>query len=128
MSGFPGRLLQVKRGGTLIAAIVSKSISINNEAIDVTTDDDDGFRTLLETPGVRTIDISFEGVMRTDAMPEAIVNGTLISAVEVEFPSGMTINGSFRLNSLEISGETADKIKFSGELQSTGEFTLTPAA
>ena len=50
----------------LIAGARSKSITINNEPIDITSDDDLGFRTLLDDPAVRSIDMSIEGVTKDD--------------------------------------------------------------
>lgn len=123
-----GRFLKVKRNGTLIAAVVSKTISINNEAVDITTDDDLGFRKLLEESGTRSVDISVEGVLKNDVLLEDAGGASLlIKTAEIEFQSGLKITGDFRLNNIEVSGETADKIQFSAELQSTGAFTVTPA-
>ena len=129
MSAATGRKLVIKRDEEKIGAVVSKSISINNEPIDVTTDDDSGFRTLLPESGVRSIDISVEGVLKRDELVmDAAGNGaTLIQPVEIEFPSGMTIGGYFRLNSYDISAETNGRVQFSGTLQSTGEWSVTDA-
>lgn len=128
MSAATGRALIIKRNGTKIAAVVSKSLSINNEAIDITTDDDAGIRTLLEASGVRSLDISIEGVLMSDALLlEAVaVTPVLIDDGDIVFPSGLTISGNFRLNSMEISGESAGRVQFSGTLQNTGAWTVTP--
>lgn len=128
MSAATGRALVIKRDGTKIAAVVSKSISINNEPIDITTDDDAGLRTLLEDSGTRSIDISVEGVMKDDVLvlEAAAVTPTLIKSADLVFASGLTISGSFRLNSFESSGESAGRIQFSATLQSSGAWTVTP--
>jgi predicted secreted protein len=128
MSAATGRALYIKRNGTKIAAVVSKSININNEPIDITNDDDDGFRTLLEDSGTRSIDLSVEGVMNADTLVTdgGAVSPTLIKSGTIVFPSGLEIAGDFRLNSVEISGEVAGRVQFSGTLQSTGAWTVTP--
>ena len=128
MSAATGRALIIKKNGTKIAAVVSKTISINNEPIDITSDDDSGFRSLLEDSGTRSIDISVEGVMKDDVLlaDAAGATPTLITADEVEFASGAKIAGSFRFNSFEASGESAGRIQFSATLQSTGAWVYTP--
>ena len=122
-----GRSLLLARGGNPVAALVAKTMSIGNEAIDVTTDDDLGFRTLLEASGTRSIDMSFEGVMKDDVLlTDAADPATtaLIKAGTMTFASGTVIAGDFRLNDLEITGEVAGRIQFSGTLQSSGAWTL----
>jgi predicted secreted protein len=128
MSAAIGRALIVKRASVKIAAIVSKTVSINNEPVDITNDDDSGFRTLLEASGTRSIDISFEGVSTDDVLLSVAAGAapTLITADEIEFPSGLTITGSFRFNTYEVSGEVAGRVQFSGTLQSSGAWVVTP--
>ncbi len=129
MAGHSGRELVVKRNGSTIARVVSKGVQINGEAVNVTTDDDGKWRTLLEEAGEAGVDISVEGVYTSsaDALIADVVNGTAIRAGEVEFPSGATLTGSWRLNNVEISGETAGRAEFSASLQSSGTVTWTPA-
>lgn len=127
MSSQSGRKLILKRDGTVIAGLRTKSMTVNNEPIDVTTDDDDGFRTLLEDSATKSIDISFDGLTKDETLIEHAVTGSgLIEEYTIEFPYGGSIASDFRLNNLEISGEHEDAVEFSGELQSTGEFTYTP--
>jgi predicted secreted protein len=128
MSAAIGRALKVKRASVLIAAVVSKTVSINNEPVDITSDDDAGYRTLLEASGTRSIDISVEGVAVDDILLTVAAGAapTLITADEIEFPSGLTITGSFRFNAYEQSGETAGRVQFSATIQSTGAWVVTP--
>lgn len=128
MSAASGRALIIRRNSVKIAAVVSKTISINNEPIDITNDDDVGFRTLLEASGTRSIDISIEGVHKDDVLLNAAgaASPTLIEDCEIEFQSGLIIAGDFRFNSYESSGESANRIQFSATMQSTGAWTVTP--
>ena len=128
MSAATGRALIIKRNSVKIAAVVSKTISINNEPIDITNDDDAGFRTLLEDSGTRSIDISVEGVHKDDVMLTAAgaVAPVLIDDMDIVFPSGLTISGDFRMNNYEDSGESAGRVQFSATFQSTGAWTVTP--
>lgn len=128
MSSQSGRKLLLKRDTAVIAGLRTKSMTVNNEPIDVTTDDDNGYRTLLEDSATKSIDISFDGLTKDETLIEHAVTGAgLIEAYTIEFPYGGSITSDFRLNNLEISGEHEDAVEFSGELQSTGEFTYTAA-
>lgn len=128
MAKAPGRQLTIDRNGTKIAAVQSKSITLNNEPIDVTSDDDTGFRTLLEESATRQLDLSVEGVTADDTLITAAAQGsTLIETYTVNLPSGATISGDFRFNSLELGAPVSEAITFTAEIQSTGEFTFSAA-
>lgn len=123
-----GRKLVVKRGGTKIASVRTKTMTINNEAIDITDDDDSGYRTLLEDPAQKQIDLSVEGLTSDDVLIDKAANGTsLIELYTLELPSGATITGDFRFNNLEIGAEYNAAVTFTAEIQSTGSYTFTAA-
>ncbi len=123
-----GRKFLIKRNGTEIAAVRTKSFTINNEAIDVTTDDSSGYRTLLETPGQKQIDMSVEGLTEDyDLVQTAVDGSTLIETYTIEFPNGDTIEGDFRFNNLEIGAEYNAASTFTAEIQSTGAYTYAAA-
>lgn len=128
MAAATGRELVIKRDGTKIAAVVSKTVTFNDEPIDITNDDDGGFRTLLESSSMRSIDISVEGIFEEDVLLAVIAGTTptLITADTVVFPSGAKIEGSFRFNNLETSGETTGRVGFTANFQSSGAYTFTP--
>lgn len=123
-----GRNLTVARGGTTIASVRTKTATINNEAIDITTDDDTGYRTLLEEPGQKQIDLSVEGLTSDDTLIDKAANGSsLIEEYTITLPSGATIVGDFRLNNLELGAEYNAAITFTAEIQSSGSYTFTAA-
>ncbi len=119
--------------GTVIASVRTKSFTVDSSAIDVTTDDDAGIRTLLEAPGQHMIDLSVEGLLANDDLMQQIVDGTLfIQNLKIKLPFTFTttqgtIVGDFRFNNFEVSGEYQDAITFTATLQSTGTFTFTAA-
>ncbi len=119
--------------GTKIASVRTKSFTVDSSAIDVTTDDDSGIRTLLEEPGQHQIDLSVEGLLANDDLMQQIVDGTLfIQNLTIKLPftfttTQATIVGDFRFNNFEASGEYQDSITFTATLQSTGTFTFTAA-
>lgn len=108
-------------------------MTIDSSAIDVTTDDDSGIRSLLEEPGQHQIDISVEGLLKDDVILAQIINGTLfIQELTIKLPFAFTttqstIVGDFRLNNFEVTGEYQDAVAFTATLQSTGAFVFTAA-
>lgn len=127
MSANIGRKLLIKRGSTVIAGIRAKTISFGGEPVDITTDDDNGFRTLLAEAGQKKIDLSFEGVTKDNLLRQATLGANpgelLLTDVNILYPNGDTLSGNFFLTQLEETGNYNDAIKFSGSLQSSGEWT-----
>jgi len=119
--------------GTVIAGVRTRGLTIDSAAIDVTTDDDAGFRSLLEKAGMQSMDISVEGILKDDTLLTKIINGsTFIQELTIKLPFSFsstqgTIVGDFRFNNFEMSGEYQGAVTFSATLQSTGTFTYTAA-
>lgn len=132
--GAASRDLLIKKGATRLAGINSKSIAVGNEPIDITTDEDNGFRLLLDVSGTKTLDISFSGVTKDTTLRELALTGgsKLLTDITIEYPpidgqaSGDTISGDFFFNGLTENGGGSDgAIEFDGTLQSSGEWTFT---
>ena len=128
------RDLLVKKGATRLLGINSKSIAVAKEPIDITTDEDNGFRTLLDVAGTKTLDISFSGVTKDAVMRGLIMTSgsQLLTDITIEYPpiggqaTGDTISGDFYLANLTENGSSPDgSIEFDGSLQSSGEWTYT---
>lgn len=130
MAAAIGRKLIVKRDGQVIAGLRSRTMTLNGEPVDVTTDDNDGAQTLLPEAGQVSFNISFSGVMKDDTLLEAhqaMGAAAVFEDLEIEFPSGATLTGSFFFSSLTVTGEYNDAITIEGEFQSSGLATFTPA-
>lgn len=130
MSGFVGRDVEVRKGtgtGVLIAGARTKNVTINNEPIDITTDDSDGFRELLAESAERHLDISIEGLTKDDVLLQLAVAGSaLIDEFSIVFPGSpnVVIRGDFRVNNVQLGAEYNDAVTFTAELQSTGPFSV----
>lgn len=125
-----GRKVKVYRGnpstGTAFVGVTSKTISINNEAIDITNDDDDGFRTLLEDPAVRSMDISAEGVLKADGpISDAISANSLLEGYTIEIEGVGEVSGDFYVSGLELTAPTNEAVRYSTTFMSSGQFTYT---
>lgn len=128
MAAFAGRKATITKGATAIAAIRTRTVTINNEPIDITSDDDNGFRTLLELPGTKTLDMSIEGVAKDAVLLTSVMSTTdIMESISILFPTIGTIAGDFVVTSFEVGAPYNEAATFSASLQSSGAFTFTPA-
>ena len=130
-----GRTLLVKIGDgagseafTTIAGLNSKSITINNSAIDVTTPDattPSGALWASSLNGLKSVSISGDGIFLDESAQEGRLNTIAIAAdpvanFEIVVPDFGTYSGEFRVTSLEFGGETEGAATFSLSLESNG--------
>ena len=129
MAAFVGRTVVLEVAGAAVAGARTKSFTIGNEPVDITSDDDSGFRTMLSVAGTKTLDMSIEGVTKDGALI-ALASGSsgLIEDVEITFPGIGTIAGDFFVASVELGAAYNEASTFSASLQSSGAYTYTAAA
>ena len=129
MAAFVGRTVVLEVAGAPVAGARTKSFTIGNEPVDITSDDDSGFRTMLSVAGTKTLDMSVEGVTKDGALI-ALASGSsgLIEDVEITFPGIGTIAGDFFVASVELGAAYNEASTFSASLQSSGAYTYTAAA
>lgn len=116
-----------------LAGLNSKSLTINNSAIDVTTPDASNPGGALWTQslgGLKAMSISGDGVFLDEAA-EARLNTVAMAAdpvanFEIIVPDFGTYAGEFRV-SLDFGGETEGGVTFSTSLESNGAVTFTAA-
>lgn len=133
MPALVGRKVLVYKGGSspqnLVAAGRTKSITVNAEPIDITSDDDNGVRLLLEDDAAQQgVDFSFEGVTKDDTFLAAIMAGTFVDDFTIVITGIGQIDARFFLTSVAIQAAYNDATTFSAEFQSSGAFTYTPVA
>lgn len=113
---------------TLIAALTSKELTVNDEPVDITSDDDDGWRALLaDTSGTRSVDISCEGVLKSNQVGTLIEVGDDVELV-FEVPGIRKYTGTFRVTSFNIGAETAEGATFSAQFQSSGAVSFSASS
>ena len=130
MAEYLGRSLLLKKNGTLVATLRSKSISCNGDPVDVTTDDDSGNRKLLAELGQKSCDISADGIEEDGVLRGLWFNGgmnQLYTDFTIEWPNGDELACDFVLASYEESGTYTEAVTFSISLQSSGAPTYTPS-
>ena len=128
-------LIKIGDGGspeafTTVGGLRSTSISLNDEAVDVTTMDSSNNRELLANGGIQTISISGSGVF-TDAASESTLRtafgASSFSNYQVIVPDFGTYEGAFMIASLEYAGEYNGEVTYSVTLESSGSISFTAA-
>ena len=121
-----------------IGGLRSTSMTINGEAVDITTKDSNAFissgndkaRDLLQGGGVRSMTISASGVF-TDSSTENILRGFAfdgaIQSYDLIFSDGSKISGAFLVTSYERAGEFNGEETYSVTLESSNTITYTNA-
>jgi len=135
MPAIVGRKLRLKTGtGVSAVGIIcaqSDSVTIANGEIDITDKDDNGYRTLHNDWGVRSIDVSVEGILKDDQLITVATSATgsvLLSDYELDIDGFGTFAGDFWMNNLQIGAPTAEGVTFTATFLSSGAYTWTPAA
>ena len=117
---------------TTIATLNSKTLTINNSPIDVTTPDattPGGVLWQASMAGMKSISISADGIFADSAVEQHTAAVALAADPTDDFellvPDFGTYAGKFRIESLEFGGETEGAVTFSLSLTSTGAVTWT---
>jgi len=127
MAGANGRALTISWDSTTLAGVRTRGYTLTNDHVDVTTDDDSGWRTLLATPGMRSVEVTVGGVSSDQiliaAMMAANVAGEPIS-IGLPTTTG-TLAGTFFVSSFEQNGEHDGAVEFSATFMSSGAVVYT---
>lgn len=126
MDGHLGREVIFEWGGDEIPGVREKSIAINGEPVDVTADDNDGWRKLLTVAAENQVDITLSGVTKNAALKVDWFAGARTKAVTLEYPNGDVIAGEFYLANYSDTGPYNGAMTFEATLQSSGVVTYTP--
>ena len=136
-----GRALLVKIGDgeavevfSNLCGLNSKTLTINNSSIDVTTPDctlPEGALWTETLAGLKNVSASGDGFFE-DSTAEARANTVAMAAdnsanFQIFVPDFGTYAGAFRLSTLEFGGETEGGVTYSVSLESTGVITFTAA-
>ena len=125
-------LLKMDISGTMttIGGLRSTSITINDEAVDITNKDSGSSRTLLPSGGILSRTVSASGVF-TDATSETTlrskVHQSSFESYNIIIPDLGTYAGSFMIASLEYAGEYNGEVTYSITLESSGAISFSAA-
>lgn len=127
MAGANGRALTIDWDSTTLVGVRTKGYTLTNDYVDVTTDDDDGWRTLLADPGVRSVEVTVGGISSDQVLIAAMMAASVTAeTLTVQLPTTTgTLAGSFLVSSFEQTGETDGAVEFSATFMSSGAVTYT---
>lgn len=114
--------LKIQRDGlTICAGIASKDTALSAEPIDITSDDDNGWRAFLFESGLSTAEINFEGLAKESLVESLVVHENyLLTSVYLVWPDGAMLFGDFYLAGYQEVGEFQQAITFACVLLSVG--------
>lgn len=137
MTAQKGRSILLKIGNgvspqtfSTLGGIRSRTISINNDSVDITDSDNAPWRQLMSDTGLRSVSLSGSGVFKDEAAINTVENlafSGLIEEFQVVFGNGDIIQGLFQVTSFEYAGEHTSEQTYSVSMESAGIATLMRA-
>src|SRR3712207_5490005 len=121
-------LLKVGNGGeppvfATVAGMRTTQMSVNGEAVNVTSKDSGGWRELLSGAGVRSVSVGASGIFTGSAAEiriKANALAGLIDDYELSFESGERLRGRFLVTRLDYSGDYNGERNYALSLESSG--------
>ena len=106
-----------------VAGLRTTQLSVNGEAVAITSKESGGWRELLSGAGVRSVSVSGAGVF-TGSAEEARVRANALAGViddyRLSFESGETMTGRFLVTRLDYAGDFNGERTFTLNLESSG--------
>ena len=130
MAGFNGRKLTFDWNNTTLVGVRTRGFTASNSLVDVTTDDDNGWRTLLATPGLKSIEVTVGIVVSDEVLLAEFFNASVTGeTLKCDLPSSLTTpgnwSGTFMVSSVEYTGEHDGEVSANITFMSSGAVTYT---
>ena len=107
-----------------VAGLRTTQLSVNGEAVNVTSKDSGGWRELLSGAGVRSVSVAGSGIF-TGSAAETRLKGNALSGMlddyELSFESGERMRGRFLVTRLDYAGDYNGERTYTLSLESSGE-------
>jgi len=121
-------LLKVGNGGApptyaTIGGMRTTQLSVNGEAVNVTSKDSGSWRELLSGASVRSVSVAASGVFTGSAAENRIKGNALGGALddyELSFESGERLRGRFLVTRLDYAGDHGGERTYAVALESSG--------
>ena len=121
-------LLKVGDGGSplayaTVAGLRTTQLSVNGEAVNVTSKDSGGWRDLLAGAGVRSVSVAGSGIFTGSAAEVRVKTNALGGAIddyELSFESGERMRGRFLVTRLDYAGDYNGERSYTLSLESSG--------
>lgn len=119
MAELLGRIVTISIDGAVVATARTKTLTINNEAINVTSDGDEGIARYLTTPGEKAVEISVDGLMDDDLLLVKSLSNDISADLILTYPT-YTLTGTFVMPSYSEGAPYNEAITFSASFSSSG--------
>jgi len=109
-----------------VAGLRTTQLSINGEAVVVTSKDSGGWRQLLGGAGVRSVSVSGAGVFTGSAAETRIKAHALAGTIDeyrLSFEGGDSLTGKFLVTRLDYAGDFNGERSYTLSLESSGAVT-----
>ncbi|HYW14976.1 MAG TPA: phage major tail protein, TP901-1 family [Allosphingosinicella sp.] len=106
-----------------VAGMRTTQMSVNGEAVNVTSKDSGGWRELLSGAGVRSVSVAASGIFTGSAAEVRVKTNALAGQVddyELSFESGERLRGRFLITRLDYSGDYNGERNYALSLESSG--------
>ncbi|MFA5990265.1 MAG: phage tail protein [Sphingomonas sp.] len=106
-----------------MAGLRTTQLSINGEAVAITSKNSGGWRELLSGAGVRSVNVSGAGVFTGSAAEGRIKSSALAGTIDdyqLSFESGETMTGRFLVTRLDYAGDYNGERSYTLTLESSG--------
>jgi TP901-1 family phage major tail protein len=121
-------LLKVGNGAepsvfSTVAGMRTTQMSVNGEAVNVTSKDSGAWRELLSGAGIRSVSVSGSGIFSGSAAESRLKSNALAGIVddyELSFESGERMQGKFLVTRLDYSGDYNGERNYALNLESAG--------
>lgn len=122
-------LLKVGNGASpvvyaTVAGLRTTQLSVNGEAVAITSKDSGGWRELLSGAGVRSVSVSGAGIFTGSAAEGRIKSNALSGVLDdyrLSFESGETMTGKFLVTRLDYAGDYNGERSYTLSLESSGQ-------
>ena len=109
-----------------VAGLRTTQLSVNGEAVNVTSKDSGGWRELLSGAGVRSVSVAGSGIF-TGSAAEGRLKGNALAGIiddyELSFESGERMRGRFLVTRLDYAGDYNGERTYTLSLESSGQVT-----
>jgi TP901-1 family phage major tail protein len=121
-------LLKIGNGGNpplfaTVAGMRTTQMSVNGEAVNVTSKDSGAWRELLSGAGVRSVSVAAGGIFTGSAAEVRVKTNALSGTLddyELSFESGERMRGRFLVTRLDYSGDYNGERNYTLSLESSG--------
>ena len=115
---------------TDLAAIRATQLTLNSASVDITNKDSSGWQELLAGGGVRSAQLTFEGIYSGGAAQDTLISAQQASThwnVKLTDGNGNTYVGAAHVDTLSFTGNANVEENFNGTLTFSGEVVYTAA-